>query len=118
MTDERPRPTKEEIIEKKINLAQQPGARVIQINSPGGGTITNILRQFDRAYDTLKSRLGEPGEKGVSFEVGVPLVEEAVGMIVKFSELTAKISDKISFKYYVPDEIKDLVEAQKQQPNV
>ena len=41
MTDDRKRMTREEIIEKKINLAQQRDTRVIQISSPGGSTIIN-----------------------------------------------------------------------------
>ena len=39
----------------------------LAINSPGGATMATILRQFDSAYDALKNRLGEPGEKGVTF---------------------------------------------------
>ena len=114
MAEERKRLTREEILEKKINLAQQRDSRVIQISSPGGNTITNILRQFDKAYSTFKVRLGEPGDRGIPYEVGAPLMREATNVIIRFSELTEEISHKISFKYYVPDEIKDLVQAHKE----
>jgi hypothetical protein len=114
MAEERKRPTREEVLEKKINLAQQRDTRVIQINSPGGNTITNILRQFDKAYSTFKVRLGEPGEKGIPYKVGAPLMREATNIIIRFSELTEEISDKINFRYYMPDELKDLVQAHKE----
>ena len=114
MTDERKRLTREEIIEKKINMAQQRDTRVIQISSPGGSTIINILQQFDKAYSTFKVRLGEVGERGIPYEAGAPLMREATNIIIRFSDLTEEIAHKISFKYYVPDEIKDLVQAHKE----
>ena len=114
MAEERKRPTREEVLEKKINLAQQRDARVIQINSPGGNTITNILRQFDKAYSTFKVRLGEPGERGIPYKEGAPLMRETTNIIIRFSELTEEISDKINFRYYMPDELKDLVQAHKE----
>jgi hypothetical protein len=113
MTDERKRLTREEIIEKKINLAQQRDTRVIQISSPGGSTIINILQQFDKAYSTFKVRLGEAGERGIPYEEGAPLMQEATNVILRFSKLTGEISEKIRFKYYVPDEIKALIDNQK-----
>jgi hypothetical protein len=113
MIDERKRPTREEILEKKINLAQQRDTRVVQINSPGGSTIINILQQFDKAYSVLKARLGEPGNRGVPFEEGASLMKNATDIIIAFSKLTEEISSKINYKYYVPDEIKQLVETGK-----
>ncbi len=110
MAEERKKLTREEVLEKKINLAQQRDSRVIQISSPGGNTITNILRQFDKAYSTFKVRLGEPGERGIPYEIGTPLMKEATEVILRFSKLTEEISETIRFKYYVPDEIKELVE--------
>ena len=106
MAEERKKLTREEVLEKKINLAQQRDSRVIQISSPGGNTITNILRQFDKAYSTFKVRLGEPGERGIPYEIGTPLMKEATEVILRFSKLTEEISETIRFKYYVPDEIK------------
>ena len=110
MAAERKRLTREETLEKKINMAQQRDSRVIQVSSPGGNTMTNILQQFDKAYSTFKARLGEPGERGIPYELGSPLMKEVVDVIVRFSRLTEEISKTIKFKYYVPDEIKELVE--------
>jgi len=99
-------------MEYNVNLAKQPDARVIRINSPGGATMATILRQFDSAYDALKNRLGEPGEKGVTFEEGEPLAKEMLEILVRFSNLTEKISNKVRYKYSVPNELKGLVAVQ------
>ena len=99
-------------MEYNVNLAKQPDARVIRINSPGGATMATILRQFDSAYDALKNRLGEPGEKGVTFEEGEPLAKEMLEILVRFSNLTEKISNKVRYKYNVPNELKGLVAVQ------
>lgn len=113
MAETKKRLTRAEIIERKVNMAQQRDTRVIQISSPGGSTLTNILRQFDKVYSVLKVRLGEPGDKGVPFEEGEPLMKEATDIIIAFSNLTEAISQRIHYKYYMPDEIKKLIEIQK-----
>jgi predicted peptidase len=112
MAEEKKKLTRVEIIERKVSMAQQRDTRVIQISSPGGNTITNILRQFDKVYSVLKARLGEPGERGIPFEEGALLVKEATDIIIDFSNLTEKISGKIKYRYYIPDEIKELTKAQ------
>ena len=108
MAKERKRLTKEEIqekLERRVALAQQRDARVIQISSNRGNTMTNILRQFDKMYSILKARIGEPGEKGISFEEGGALMVEAEDIVLRFSKLTEKMAEKLNFKYFVPDEI-------------
>jgi hypothetical protein len=66
----------------------------------------NVLRQFDQAYAQFKGQLGELG--GVSHEEGADLMEEAQEITMAFSNLTAKLSKKIRFKYYVPQELKEI----------
>ena len=46
---EKRRPTREEIIERKMSLARERGSRVLRINSPLGNIMFNVLRQFDMA---------------------------------------------------------------------
>ena len=102
MSKERRRLTKEEIqgkIDKKVALAQQRDAQVIQISTYRGNTMTNILRQFDKAYSTFKVRLGEPGERGIPYKEGAPLMRETTNIIIRFSELTEEISDKINWRF-------------------
>jgi hypothetical protein len=102
--------TKEEIqerLEKRVAMAQQRDARVIQISSHRGNTMTNILRQFDKMYSILKDRIGEAGERGISFEDGAALMTEAEDAILIFSKVTEKIANALNFKYYIPDEIEE-----------
>ena len=112
LTKEEKATKRAERMEYNVNLAKQPDARVIRINSPGGATMATILRQFDSAYDELKNRLGEPGDRGVSFDDGEPLAKEMLEILVRFSKLTEKISNKVRYTYNVPNELKGLVEVQ------
>ena len=108
MADKRKKLTKEEIqekLERRVALAQQRDARVIQISSHRGNTMTNILRQFDKMYSILKDRIGEAGDRGISFEQGAALMTEAEDAILIFSKVTEKIADTLNFKYFIPDEI-------------
>ena len=98
--------TKEEFLEKKINLARERGSRVLRINSPLGNIMFNVLRQFDQAYGNFKGRLGEPG--GISYEEGAILMEEAREITIAFSGLTKKLSKKVNFRYFVPQELKEI----------
>jgi hypothetical protein len=116
MVEERRKLTKEEIqekLERKVALAQQRDARVIQISTYRGNTMTNILRQFDKMYNMLKARIGESGEKGIPFEEGGALMVEAEEIVLKFSRLTEKMAEKLNFKYFVPDEIDEKSKATK-----
>ena len=103
-TNKRTRPTREEILERKINMARERGARVIKVNSPLGSIMFNVLRQFDQAYASFKGKLGEPG--GISHEDGARMMERARDVTVEFSDLTRELSKKIGFRYYTPEELK------------
>jgi hypothetical protein len=106
LAEEKKKPNWEEIVERKISLARERGSRVLKINSPLGSIMFNVLRQFDQAYAQFKGQLGELG--GVSHEEGADLMEEAQEITMAFSNLTAKLSKKIRFKYYVPQELKEI----------
>ena len=111
--EKKQRPSWQEIEEKKINLVKEKGSRVMLVNSPIGSTMFSILRQFDMAYANFKGRLGEMG--GISYEEGAALMEEGREIVMAFSDFTAKLSRKVNFRYYAPNEIKDylkLLEAQ------
>jgi hypothetical protein len=101
--------TKEEIMERKISMVKERGSRVMKINSPMGSIIFNVLRQFDQAYAHFKGQLGEPG--GVSHEEGAALMEDVRKNTMAFSELTARLSKKVKFKYYMPQELKEQQQA-------
>lgn len=101
---ERPRLSREEILERKMDMARERGARVLKINSPLGSIMFNVLRQFDQAYANLKGRLGEPG--GISFEESAEIMEEAREITYQFSQLTKKLSKKVDFRYFTPEELK------------
>jgi hypothetical protein len=103
----------QEIEEKKINLVKEKGSRVMLVNSPIGSTMFSILRQFDMAYANFKGRLGEMG--GISYEEGAALMEEEREIVMAFSDFTAKLSRKVNFRYYAPNEIKDYLELLKAQ---
>ena len=47
---EKKKPTREEILERKMSMARERGSRVLKINSPLGNIMFNVLRQFDMAY--------------------------------------------------------------------
>jgi len=103
----------QEIEEKKINLVKEKGSRVMLVNSPIGSTMFSILRQFDMAYANFKGRLGEMG--GISYEEGAALMEEGREIVMAFSDFTGRLSRKVKFRYYPPDEIKDYLELLKAQ---
>jgi len=108
MAAEKKKPNWEEIVEKKISMARERGSRVLKINSPLGSAMFNVLRQFDQAYARFKGQLGESG--GVSHEEGAELMEEARKITMDFSDFTARLSKKIRFRYYVPQELKEMGE--------
>lgn len=109
MAEEKNKPNWEEIVERKISMARERGARVLKINSPLGSTMFNVLRQFDQAYAHFKGQLGEPG--GVSHAEGAALMDEAREITLAFSAFTARLSKKIHFRYYVPQELKEMQES-------
>jgi len=107
------RPSWQEIEERKINLVKEKGSRVMRVNSPIGSTMFSILRQFDMAYANFKGRLGEMG--GITYEEGAALMKEGQEIVMAFSDFTARLSRKVKFRYYPPDEIKDYLELLKAQ---
>ena len=106
---ERPRMTREEIMDKKISMAKERDSRIMKISSPMGSIMFNVLRQFDQAYANFKGQLGEPG--GVSHEEGVVLMDEIRGITMAFSGFTGKLSKKVKFKYFVPQELQEMQKA-------
>ncbi len=100
----RPKLSREEILERKISMAKERGSRVLKINSPLGSIMFNVLRQFDQAYAHFKGKLGEPG--GISYEEGAELMERARIITVDFSILTKELSKKVAFRYFTPEELK------------
>lgn len=100
----KPRLSKEELLEKRVKMAKERGSRVARINSPLGHILFNVLRQFDQAYTNLKGRIGEPG--GISFEDGAEIMERAGKISYEFSKLTKDLSRKVKFQYFTPDELK------------
>lgn len=109
MAVDKKKPNWEEIVEKKISMARERGSRVLKINSPLGSAMFNVLRQFDQAYARFKGQLGESG--GVSHEEGAELMGEAREITMAFSDFTARLSKKIRFRYYVPQELKEMQES-------
>lgn len=104
VNNKRKRPTREEILERKVNMARERGARVIKVNSPLGSIMFNVLRQFDQAYASFKGKLGEPG--GITHEDGARMMARARDITVEFSDLTKELSKEIGFRYYTPEELK------------
>ncbi|WP_319548484.1 recombinase [Desulfogranum marinum] len=102
----RPKLSREEILERKISMARERGSRVIKINSPLGSIMFNVLRQFDQAYANFKGKLGEPG--GISYEDGAQMMAKARDITMEFSDLTKELSERVEFRYYTPDELKEL----------
>ena len=111
--EKKQRPSWQEIEERKINLVKEKGSRVMRVNSPIGSTMFSILRQFDMAYANFKGRLGEMG--GITYEEGAVLMKEGQEIVMAFSDFTARLSRKVKFRYYPPDEIKDYLELLKTQ---
>ena len=111
--EQKQRPSWQEIEERKINLVKEKGSRVMRVNSPIGSTMFSILRQFDMAYANFKGRLGEMG--GITYEEGVALMKEGQEIVMAFSDFTARLSRKVKFRYYPPDEIKEYLELLKAQ---
>ena len=111
--EKKQRPSWQEIEEKKINLVKEKGSRVMRVNSPIGSTMFSILRQFDMAYANFKGRLGEMG--GITYEEGAALMKEGQEIALAFSDFTARLSRKVNFRYYAPNEIKDYLELLKTQ---
>lgn len=112
ISNEKKRPSWQEIQEKKINMAKERGARVLKINSPLGSTMYNILRQFDMAYANFKARLGEMD--GISHEEGEELMAEGREIVMAFSDYTARLSKRIRFRYYTPREISEFMKSPKE----
>jgi hypothetical protein len=108
---EKPRPTREEIMERKISMAKEKNTRVAKIDSPLGGIIFNIMRQFDQAYDKFKGKLGEFG--GTSHDKGIVYMQKAQEVTLMFSELTEELSKEVGFKYYMPQELQEFQKIQK-----
>lgn len=92
-------------IERNMKLAQEPDVRVIRVADPGANTMATILRSFAPAFDELKNRLGMPGNRGVAFDAGIPLVERAVKLLVDFSCLTADVNAAVNYTYVPPREL-------------
>ena len=111
--EKKQRPSWQEIEERKINLVKEKGSRVMRVNSPIGSTMFSILRQFDMAYANFKGRLGEMG--GITYAEGVALMKEGQEIVMAFSDFTARLSRKVNFRYYTPNEIKDYLELLKTQ---
>ncbi|MDR2548986.1 MAG: recombinase [Desulfobulbus sp.] len=111
--EKKQRPSWQEIEEKKINLVKEKGSRVMRVNSPIGSTMFSILRQFDMAYANFKGRLGEMG--GITYEEGAVLMKEGQEIVMAFSDFTARLSRKVNFRYYPPNEIKDYLDLLKAQ---
>jgi len=99
--------TREEIIERKMSLARERGSRVLRINSPLGNIMFNVLRQFDMAYGNLKGQLGEPG--GISYEECSRFMDEAREITYAFSRLTKKLSRKVHHRYFIPQELNEVL---------
>ena len=88
------RPSREEILERKISMAKERGSRVLRITSPLGNIMFNVLRQFGMAYGNFKGQLGEPG--GITYEEG------ARQITMVFSNLTKRLRKKVNFRYFMP----------------
>jgi hypothetical protein len=94
-TQERKKPSWQEIQEKKISMAKERGARVLKVNSPLGSTMFNILRQFDMAYANFKARLGEMD--GISHEEGEELIGRGQGDNHRLFRLYSQIEQADTF---------------------
>ena len=113
--EEKKRPTREEILERKISMARERGSRVLRINSPLGNIMFNVLRQFDMAYGNFKGQLGEPG--GITYEEGAQIMEEAREITIAFSQLTKRLSKKVNFRYFTPQELREIKTSSTEPPD-
>lgn len=100
-----PRMTREEVLEKKISIVKERNSRVARIDSSPGGTLFNIMRQFDQAYAKLKGSMGEFG--GPSHEVGLAYMTRAQEITLQFSELTEELFKAVNWKYQAPRELQE-----------
>ncbi len=101
----RPRISKEELLERRVNMAKERNSRVLKINSPLGNVMFNVLRQFDQAYNRYTGEMALPANLARLQEVS-KLLEEANKVAMDFSELTKKLCKEVDFRYYKPDELK------------
>lgn len=104
------RMTREEVLEKKISMVKERNSRVARIDSSPGGTLFNIMRQFDQAYAKLKGSMGEFG--GPSHEVGMAYMDRAQEITLQFSDLTEELFKAVKWKYQAPRELMEYNKAQ------
>lgn len=100
------RPSWEEIVERKMKLAQERNTLQMRGNSPLGFNMHHILRQFDQAYSRFKGSLGEIG--GISHEEGEKLMAEGQEILLKFNDLTDRLCRRVNFRYMPPRVLKEL----------
>lgn len=100
------RPSWAEIVERKMKLAQERNTLQMRGNSPLGFTMHHILRQFDQAYARFKGSLGEIG--GISHEEGEKLMAEGQEVLLKFNDLTERLSKRVNFRYMPPHVLKKI----------
>ncbi len=91
---------KQEIRVKKKTVSRGSLAKTIEMESALGITMFNIVRQFDMAYNKLKSRWGELD--GIPEEDALVLKDEALNAIREFSDFMSRFSERVDFKYYPP----------------
>ena len=66
----------------------------------------NVLRQFDQAYASFKSKLQEPG--GSSYEERAEFMEKVRDINTEFSDLTKELSCRLGFRYFTPEELQEV----------
>ncbi len=54
----------------------------------------------------FKGRFGERG--GITYKEGAQIMEEAREITFALSQLTKRLSKKVRFRYYVPEELKEI----------
>jgi hypothetical protein len=52
---------------------------------------------------------------GITYEEGAVLMKEGQEIVMAFSDFTARLSRRVNFRYYAPNEIKDYLELLKAQ---
>ena len=52
---------------------------------------------------------------GITYEEGAALMEEGREIVMAFSDFTARLSRRVNFRYYAPNEIKDYLDLLKAQ---
>jgi hypothetical protein len=103
--------TREERLAKKIAMVGERNSRVARIDSSPGGTLFNIMRQFDQAYAKLKGQMGEFG--GPSHETGLAYMDRVQEITLQFSQLTEELFKAVKWKYTTPRELLDYQAEQK-----